>query len=75
MDTPRDNEADPLYELFGPPLRRERKLHYLTLYDPWTRMYRLYRLCSAGLMPIGTLGPVNLHETKDIEQRYREDSA
>lgn len=72
----RNNDTDRLLnELFGPPLRRERKLHCLTLYDPWTRMYHLYRLGLAGLMPIRTLGPVNLRDAKDIEQWYREDSA
>ncbi|MHA6829173.1 hypothetical protein ACQUJV_23570 [Ralstonia pseudosolanacearum] len=74
MDTPRDDEtARSLDELF--PLRHERKLHCLTLYDPWTRMYHLYRLGLAGLMPIRTLGPVNLRDAKDIEQWYREDAA
>jgi hypothetical protein len=41
---PRDDDTDPLYALFGPSLRRERKLQCLTLYDPWTRMYHLYRI-------------------------------
>jgi hypothetical protein len=76
MDTPRnDDTVRSLYELFGPPLRRERKLHCLTLYDPWTRMYHLYRLGLAGLMPIRTLGPVNERDAKDIEQSPGEDEA
>ncbi|MGX0604760.1 hypothetical protein ACUXMH_005355 [Ralstonia pickettii] len=45
MDTPRDDDsARSLYELFEPPLRRERKLQCLTLYDPSGRMHHLYRL-------------------------------
>ncbi len=75
MDTPRNDDTDPMYELFGPPLRRERKLPCLTLYDPWTRMYHLYRLGLAGLMPIRTIGPLNSRDAKDIEQWYREDAA
>ncbi|CAJ0881293.1 hypothetical protein [Ralstonia flatus] len=75
MSTP-ENDTDRLInELFGPPRRPERKLHCLTLYNPWTRMYHLYRLGVAGLMPIRTLGPVNLRDAKDIEQWYRQDSA
>ncbi|WP_240437989.1 hypothetical protein [Ralstonia solanacearum] len=64
-----------MYELFGPPLRRERKLQCLTLYDPWTRVYHLYRLGLAGLMPIRTLGPVNLRNAQRIEQSFGEDTA
>ncbi len=75
MDTPRNDDTDPMYELFGPPLRHERKLHGLTLYDPWARMYHFYRLGLAGLMPIRTLGPLNPRDAKDIEQWYREDAA
>ncbi len=75
MDTPRNDDTDPMYELFGPPLRRERTLPCLTLYDPWTRMYRLYQLGLAGLMPIRTLGPLDPRDAKDIEQWYREDAA
>ncbi|MET2521753.1 hypothetical protein [Ralstonia pseudosolanacearum] len=72
----RKNDTDRLInELFGPPLRLERKLHCLTLYDPWTRMYHLYRLGLAGLMPIRTIGPLNPRDAKDIEQWYREDAA
>ena len=47
----------------------------MTLYDPWTRMYRFYQLGLAGLMPIRTLGPLNPSDAKDIEQWYREDAA
>lgn len=76
MDTPRDDDtARSLYDLFGPPLRRERKLQCLTLYDPSTRMYHLYRLGLAGLMQIRTLGPVNLRDAKHIEQSFGEDEA
>ncbi len=75
MDTPRDDDTDPIYELFGPPLRRERKLQCLTLYDPSTRMYHLYRLGLAGLMQIRTLGPVNVRDAKHIEQSFGEDGA
>ncbi|QCX47910.1 hypothetical protein [Ralstonia pseudosolanacearum] len=71
MDTPRNDDTDPMYELFGPPLRRERKLQCLTLYDPWTRMVHLYRLGPAGLKPIRTLGPVNLRDAP----WHREDAA
>jgi hypothetical protein len=76
MDTPRDDDtARLLYELFGPPLRRDRKLQCLTLYDPSTRMYHLYRLGLAGLVPIRTLGPVNELDAKHIEQSFGEDEA
>ncbi|CAJ0802710.1 hypothetical protein LMG7141_04148 [Ralstonia condita] len=75
MDTPRDDGIDPLYELFGPPLRRERKLHCLSLYDPWSRMYRRYQFGPAGLIPISTLGPLKPDDAKDIEQWFREDAA
>lgn len=76
MDTPCDDDtARSLDELFGPPLRRERKLACLTVYDPSTRMYHLYRFGVAGLMPIRTLGPVNERDAKDIKQWYREDAA
>ncbi|WP_420997905.1 hypothetical protein ACKI2N_032185 [Cupriavidus sp. 30B13] len=75
MDTPRNDDTDPMYELFGPPLRRERKLQCLTLYAPWTRMYHLYRLGLAGLTPIRTIGPLKPDDAKDIEQWYREDAA
>jgi len=64
-----------MYELFGPPLRRERTLPHLTLYNPWARMYHFYRLGRAGLEPIRTLGPLNPSDAKDIEQWYREDAA
>lgn len=76
MVTPRDDDtARSLYELFGPPLRRERKLQCLTLYDPSTRMYHLYRLGLAGMMPIRSLGPVTVRDAKDIERWYWEDRA
>lgn len=76
MDTPRDDDtARSLSELFGPPLRRERKLQCLTLYDPSARMYHLYRLGLAGLMPIRTLGPVNERDAQRIEQSFGEDQA
>lgn len=76
MDTPRDDDtARSLDELFGPPLRRERKLQCLTLYDPSTRMYHLYRLGLAGLMPIRSLGPVNERDAQRIEQSFGEDAA
>ncbi|MFC0130575.1 hypothetical protein [Ralstonia solanacearum] len=76
MDTPRDDDtARSLYELFGPPLRRERKLQCLTLYDPSSRMYHLYQLGLAGLMQIRTLGPVGVHDAKHIEQSFGEDEA
>ncbi|MGA4102225.1 hypothetical protein ACI2S5_14855 [Ralstonia nicotianae] len=76
MDTPRDDEtARSLYELFGPPLRRERKLQCLTLYDPWTRMYHLYRLGLAGLIQIRALGPVDVRDAPRIEQSFGEDEA
>ncbi|MGR0113230.1 hypothetical protein [Ralstonia pseudosolanacearum] len=75
MDTPRDDDTDPLYDLFGPPLRRERKLQCLTLYDPWTRMYHLYQLGLAGLMPIRTLGPVDVRDAQRIERSFGEDEA
>lgn len=75
MDTPRNDDTDPMYELFGPPLRRERKLQCLTLYDPWTRMYHLYRISQDRLVRFRTLGPVNLRDAKHIEQSYREDAA
>lgn len=72
----RDDDTDRLLnELFGPPLRRERKVPYLTLYNPWTRMHHLYRLGPDGLVMIRTLGPVNERDAKDIEQWYREDAA
>ncbi|QCX49359.1 hypothetical protein [Ralstonia pseudosolanacearum] len=75
MNTPRNDDTDPMYELFGPPLRSERKLPCLTLYNPWARMYYFYQLGLAGLMPIRTLGPLNPSDAKDIEQWYREDAA
>ncbi|MBX9430579.1 hypothetical protein KY487_15050 [Ralstonia pseudosolanacearum] len=76
MDTPRDDgTAQSLYELFGPPLRRERKLQCLTLYDPSTRMYHLYRLGLAGLVPIRLLGPINVRDAKHIEQSLGKDEA
>ncbi|MEQ6351232.1 hypothetical protein [Ralstonia pseudosolanacearum] len=76
MDTPRDDDtARSLYELFGPPLRRERRLQCLTLYDPSTRMYHLYRLGLDGLKQIRTLGPVNVRDAKHIEQSLGEDEA
>ncbi|MGG1949703.1 hypothetical protein [Ralstonia solanacearum] len=76
MDAPRDDDtARSLYELFGPPLRRERKLQCLTLYDPWTRMYHLYRLGLAGLMSIRTLGPVDVRDAQLVERSYGEDKA
>ncbi|MCK4132589.1 hypothetical protein Q3P06_10985 [Ralstonia pseudosolanacearum] len=72
----RDNDTDRLLnELFGPPLRRERKLQCLTLYNPWARMYHLYRLGPDGLARFRTLGPVNLRDAKRIEQSYREHGA
>ncbi|MET2529921.1 hypothetical protein [Ralstonia pseudosolanacearum] len=72
----RNNDTDRLLnELFGPPLRRERKLQCLTLYDPRTRMYHLYRLGLAGLMPIRTLGPVDVHDAPRIDQSFGEDRA
>ncbi|QKL91139.1 hypothetical protein HI802_02945 [Ralstonia solanacearum] len=75
MDTPRDDDtARSLYELFGPPLRRERKLQCLTLYNPSTRMYHLYKLGPVGLMPIRTLGPVNVRDAKHIEQSLGEET-
>ncbi|WP_432735547.1 hypothetical protein [Ralstonia solanacearum] len=76
MDTPRDDDtARSLYELFGPPLRRERKLQCLTLYNPSTRMYHLYRLGPAGLMPFRAFGPVNVRDAQSIEQSFGEDEA
>lgn len=76
MNTPHDDDtARSLYELFGPPLRRERKLQCLTLYNPLTRIYHLYRLGLAGLMPIRTFGPVNVRDAQRIEQSFREGEA
>ena len=75
MDTPRDDDtARSLYELFGPPLRRERKLQCLTLYDPSTRMYHLYRLGLGGLIQIRTLGPVNAHDATRIERAFKQEN-
>jgi len=34
-----------------------RKMPYLTLYNPWTRMYHLYRLGQDGLVKFRTFGP------------------
>ncbi len=70
-----DDTARSLYELFGPPLRRERKLQCLTLYNPSTRMYHLYRLGLDGLMPIRTLGPVSVRDAQRIKQSFGEDEA
>jgi hypothetical protein len=76
MDTQRDDDtARSLYELFGPPLRRERKLQCLTLYDPSTRMYHLYRLGLAGLTTIRTFGPVSVRDAQRIEQSSGTDEA
>ncbi|WP_231408708.1 hypothetical protein [Ralstonia solanacearum] len=76
MDIPRDDDtARSLYELFGPPLRREHKLQCLTLYDPSTRMHHLYRLGLAGLIQIRALGPINLPDAEHIEQSFGEDEA
>ncbi|WP_034384369.1 hypothetical protein [Comamonas thiooxydans] len=60
-------------ELFGPPLRRERKISFLTLYNPWTRMYHIYLLGQEGLKRINTIGPVNLRDAKGIESAYQEE--
>jgi hypothetical protein len=76
MNTPHDDDtARSLYELFGPPLRRERKLQCLTLYNPSTRTYHLYRLSLAGLTTIRTFGPVNVRDAQRIEHSFGEDEA
>jgi hypothetical protein len=64
-----------IHELFGPPPRHERKIPFLTLYNPWTRMYHLYLLGQDGLARFRTFGPVNLRDAKRIEQAYRENGA
>ncbi|WP_224001608.1 hypothetical protein [Cupriavidus pinatubonensis] len=72
----RDNNTDRLlHELFGPTPRPARKIPYLTLYNPWTRMHHLYRLRTDGLVKFRTLGPVSLRDAKRIEQAYRENGA
>jgi len=72
----RDDDTDRLLnELFRPPLRPERKIPYLTLYNPWTRMHHLYRLGPDGLVMFRTLGPLNLRDAKRIEQTYKEPGA
>jgi len=68
----RDNDADRLLnELFAPAPRPERKIPSLTLYNPWSRMYHLYRLGQDGLVRFRTLGPVNLRDAKRIQKAYR----
>lgn len=37
----------------------DRKVPYLTLYDPATRMYHLYRLGKDGLVRFRTFGPAD----------------
>lgn len=76
MNTPHDDDtARSLYELFGPPLRRERKLQCLTLFNPSTRMYHLYRIGLAGLMPIRALGPVSVRNAQRSKQSFGEEEA
>lgn len=68
------NDTDQiLHELFGPAPRRERKTPFLTLYNPWTRMYHLYRLDRDGLVRFNTIGPVNLRDAKGIERAYQDE--
>ncbi len=35
------------------------KLQCLTLFDPWTRMYRVYRFTPAGMKLIRSFGPAS----------------
>ncbi|WP_454734300.1 hypothetical protein [Cupriavidus pauculus] len=71
MGTRDDDTEWLLNELFGPTLRRERKVPYLTLYNPWTRMHHLYRLGPDGLVMFRTIGPLNLRDAKRIQKAYR----
>lgn len=70
------NDTDQiLHELFGPSLRRERKTPFLTLYNPWTRLYHLYRAGPDGLVMFRTFGSLNLCDAKRIERSLEEDGA
>lgn len=72
----RDNDSDRLLnELFGPGPRPGRKIPYLTLYNPWSRMYHLYRLGQGGLVKFRTLEPVNPRDAKRIERANLENGA
>lgn len=71
-----DNDSDRLLnELFEPGPRPGRKIPYLTLYNPWSRMYHPYRLGQGGLVMLRTLGAVNPRDAKRIEQAYLENGA
>lgn len=75
MGIPSGDDADPWYELLGPPSRRGRKLQCLTLFDPSPRMYHQYRLGLADLIPIRTFWPVNLRDARRVAHSFREDEA
>lgn len=62
----------PIYELFGPPLRVEQKIRELTLFNPWTRMYLLYRFDLHGFKHFRTFGPLGVRDSKRIQKAYKD---
>lgn len=61
-------------QLLKPTPRTEQKIRDLTLYDPWTRMYRAYRMGQDGLITFYTFGPLSPRDAKRIEKAYKQEN-